>query len=495
MKLLSWWRRLLPSGRKQKLLSAPEVEITTTEEAPLAPTGPEFKPYLTIEAASEPVIAPVIEPALETAIEPTIEPPGEQPALEAAPEPAVIEAKAQPEQLTAVAATVPRDLPPPPYPDELMRLRALYFTPATYSPTRSTQRVLAPDLLFRLGVDTRRAIAEAPPEPAPMPVIVVTPPPRTRAPRLMEDFTTSSESEPHSDSSGRVLNVDPLLLAMFLAEREGGPNVPPAATAEYLTEPALLAHAIALRDRIVEHWSAGGPPLTLFQCYHLARQVTPHVGTALLLCHNVAKAFARGGDAIPWLLVNRARGEYTDGKSTHIAAVLHRNGVLKTGPFATSSIFYLLFSAAEFGPADPGDTYRFFASAAVAWYTASRQTRVPILPPSGVAGGMPQSLVDISQQMMDPALELAPAYRGWLWANAANFLEGATYSRNQAAARAVALAGLRGAGFGLREAGEPLNSIWRWHVPLAGAQLDTPFRLASSSAESLAPDAVPITSV
>jgi hypothetical protein len=89
--------------------------------------------------------------------------------------------------------------------------------------------------------------------------------------------------------------------------------------------------------------------------------------------------------------------------------------------------------------------------------------------------------------MMDPAMELTPAYRGWLWANAMSFLECANHSRNQPAARAAALTSLRGVHFGMREAEQPIRDGWRWHVPLAGAKFKTPFDLAAASAESLCP--------
>ena len=257
----------------------------------------------------------------------------------------------------------------------------------------------------------------------------------------MDDFTTSAETEPQANAEGRVVSVDPMLLTLFLSGREGAAETPAEATTEYLSEPALLAHGIELRDRVVRHWSAGGPPLSAVAFYETARQIMPHPGTALLLCHNVAKAFARGGEAIRWQATNRARGEYTDGKSTHVAALLHRAGALKTGPFANPSIFYLLFSTTDFGATDPGDYYRFFAAATAAWYAASRQSRVPVMPPSPSVGQMAQSVVDIARQMADKSVELTPAYRGWLWANALNLP-------------------LRGAVFGLHEAGEEANPAW-----------------------------------
>jgi len=402
--------------RKPKLPPPAETEAAKTAEESPSTTSAEFRPYV---------------PAV--------------PAVEAQPEQAPVIETLSDSPATLPPATIPRTLPPP-YPDEWMRARAMYFAPATYSPSPSIHRVLAPDLLFRLGVDTRRVITEArtPPQAEPPPP----PPPATKPlPRLMDDFTTSGETEPQANTEGRVVNVDPLLLTLFLSAREAASEVPPQATTEYLTEPALLAHGIELRDRVVRHWSRGGPPLSALAFYQMARLTMPHPGTALLLCHNVAKAFARRGEAIRWQVTNRTRGEYTDGESAHLAALLHRDGALKTGPFANPSIFYVLFSTTDFGATDPGDYYRFFAAAAAVWYAASNQTRVPVLPPSHAAEQMAQSFVDIVRQMVDRSLELTPAYRGWLWANAMRLP-------------------LRGARFGLREAGEEPDPAWTMH-PIA----------------------------
>src|SRR5262249_52049584 len=139
-------------------------------------------------------------------------------------------------------------------------------------------------------------------------------------PRLMDDFTTTwTPAPPSADSSGRVLSVDPLLLTLFFNGREADPMVPAEATSEYLTEPALLAHAIDLERRLLAHWASGGSPVFTRQLYDLALQIVPHSGTALLLCHNVTKAFARGGEAIPWRVINRTTGEYSDGASSYRA--------------------------------------------------------------------------------------------------------------------------------------------------------------------------------
>src|SRR5580698_6330651 len=79
-------------------------------------------------------------------------------------------------------------------------------------------------------------------------------------------------------------------------------------------------------------------------------QIAQHPGTALLLCHNVTKAFARGGDAIPWHAINRATGEYSDGHSTYVATGT-------AAAFAGPSIFPALFATGLPGAPEAGSWY------------------------------------------------------------------------------------------------------------------------------------------
>ncbi len=483
MKFWLWWLYLFRSKQPKTRLLSPADEVTKSEPTPPLVVSSEVTPDRQIEPAVDTSSGLLLEESDQAG----------QLQLESGPGAVLSPPPPDEEAPLSLPAAIPRPLlQAPKYPDEWLRSRAMYFAAATYSPTTAAERVLAPDLLFRLGIDKRRALVEPPPPTAPTPP-VETPPIREREPRLMEAFATSGEMDPpQPDRAGRVLSVDPLLLTLFFATREAGPDVPAEATTEYLTEPALLAHGIELRDRILRHWSAGGPPLSVRQFYDVAVEIVRHTGTALLLCHNTAKAFARGGEAICWRLVNRTRGEYQDGKLTSIAAVLHRNGILKSGAFANPSIFYVLFSAGEFGSGDAGAWYRYFVAAAAAYYAASGQARVPMLPLSPAAEHTARLLVDISRQMIDPKLELTPAYRGWLWANAWMFFENAAYGRANAGGRPDALPSLRGACFGIQQAGREVYSGWRWHVALPGAQISTPFNLAATSAHELTPeDAVP----
>ena len=196
MKFRLRWTLLLPFRRKPKLLPPAETAVAKVEEQSPSTISAEFEPYVPVDLA-----------------------------VEAQPEPAAVVALPP-----NTIATIPRTLPPP-YPDEWMRARAMYFAPATYSPSPGIDRVLAPDLLYRLGADTRRAIPEPRTQPPPAP----TPPAPKPTPRLMDDFTTSAETEPQANTEGRVVSVDPMLLTLFLSGREGAAETPAEAATEYLT--------------------------------------------------------------------------------------------------------------------------------------------------------------------------------------------------------------------------------------------------------------------
>jgi subtilisin family serine protease len=163
-----------------------------------------------------------------------------------------------------------------------------------------------------------------------------------------------------------VDQVDPVQMAVFLSQYENHPWVPPEYTKAFLTRTPLLSMGRTLRDRVLGHWRSRGHPLTASAFFALARQTAGHPGIAALLCHNVAKAFAKGGVAITWRETG-IEGEYTDGQKTYTATVIHPAGRLKYYHGGKGrevlSIFYLLFSDREFGPQDPGDWYHFFVTA------------------------------------------------------------------------------------------------------------------------------------
>jgi hypothetical protein len=451
----------LPPGSSE-LKQLPPVETGLVESG--QPTQPGVSSELApaIEAHATPILLPPVAEVTETSpvIEATAElvPPVSPSELETE-----VTESGTPDSAPLLPAPVATQRTAK-FSETWIRERAGYFSSGRYAPPPAgAESFLAPDLLFRLGIDTQRSLPEAAsaPHTPPAPPCAVKP-----AARLMDDFTTTWDAPPPApDPSGRVTSVDPLLLTLFLGDREAGPIVPAEATSEYLTEPALLAHAISLRGRLLQHWTSGGAPVTTRQLYDLALQIAQHPGTALLLCHNVTKAFARGGEAIRWRVINRAAGDYSDGQSAYSAAGL-------PAAFAAPSIFQALFAAAELGIADAGYWYRFFACATAACYAASAQTRMPALSSTPDAEQAARRIVDVGRQLRCGTCELTPAYRGWLWVNAWVFVETANYSRNQAAAHAESRNSLQGVCFGMAQADRSPDSGWRWAVPAVGSASD-----------------------
>lgn len=271
---------------------------------------------------------------------------------------------------------------------------------------------------------------------------------------------------------GIVTIIDPALMNAFLSQYEGDSRVPQKATIDYLSNQNLLTMGIVLRDRVVENWSSGKPPITLKQFYDLAFDITNHCGSAMLLCHNVAKAFARGGTAIYWQY-NEATGNYEDGKKSYVPKIIHRKGVLR--PRAKKqgkSIFYVLFSANEIGTDDPGDWYHYFVNATVAAYSTADEVGS-----ASSSGSLLPNYVDelnsivnwTSKKMKDSSLNSTNAYKGWLWANALSFLEGAHYGGSQMEVGRESQVHRAGAIFGILRAGGSVDKSWRRHVPKASS--------------------------
>lgn len=464
-----------PEGGEPKELPQPETILPEPMGPQAIDASPEFQPYSPAaespgNAVAEPehvlILPPAedkIPPSIPTAAVPASIPPvpvqEESPDSAGAlplPAPQAVEEALPP---PSVPAPIPRR---PTYPDSWTRERARYFSSGRYAPAAAAESFLAPDLRFRLGIEKKRSFIDAPSIAPPAPATPV-----VKAPaRLMDEFTTNWDPAlPGIDPSGRLLSVDPLLLTLFFGDREDGPEVPAEATAEYLTSPGLLAHAITLRTRLLQHWMAGGAPLSTRQLYSFALEISQHPGTTLLLCHNVAKVFARGGNAIRWEIVNRATGEYSDGESAYRAA---GSPLAFSGP----SILPALFAAGELSGADAGYWYRFFACGTAVCFAAAGMTRMPVSPTTEAIENRARQIVEASHQLRDATIELTPAYRGWLWVNAWMFVETAAHIRNQQAARAEAVNSMAGACFGLSQAGSRTDPAWRWAVPRIGGADD-----------------------
>jgi subtilisin family serine protease len=316
-----------------------------------------------------------------------------------------------------------------------------------------------------------------------------------------------------------VSAIDPVQLAVFLSQYENDSRVPPEYTKRFLTGTPLLSMGRTLRDRVIHNWLDGGRPLTAHGLYELALETAGDPGTAELLCHNVTKALAVGGVAITWHETG-TQGEYTDGQTTHTAKIRNSAGQLKYHRMGREvvSIFYLLFSAGEFGTDDPRDWYHYFVTATMAMLASTgslgpatgrglrrEDARSDAEGRGGWVGAavyrglVSDRVADLEKQMTDPALTAVPGYRGWVLANVLGFLEGGYYGKQFAADQADVLreskVHVRGAVFGLRTIGGSPGKTWRWYVPAAGslsdADLATGFELKGKTAQVWGPDAKP----
>jgi hypothetical protein len=263
--------------------------------------------------------------------------------------------------------------------------------------------------------------------------------------------------------------VDPAGLALYLLTREDDARSDAALGERYLRQPELLARATKLRDAALDNWLAGRPPWNLAEFHACAMRLADgQTGAALLLCHNVAASFARGGQAIRWIKTDRLRGEYFDGARSFTARALHRNGVLSAGPFAAPSLFYLIFSAAVFGTVDPGDWRRYFGSAALAWYLAANaiSADTPITP---FAKEWATALDGSAREW---AVSTTPAAQAWAYANAASFHELARYGRSAEANRRASRVQLAGVRFGCEQTSLAPLSVARWRIPLTNGAVE-----------------------
>jgi hypothetical protein len=264
-----------------------------------------------------------------------------------------------------------------------------------------------------------------------------------------------------------------------------------------------------LRDRVLWNWHSGQRPLTVDRFFDLAYELTGNTGYAALLCHNVAKAFSKGGVAIHWKKVEGGEGVYTGSGKQWTARRIHRDGVLlrtASGP----SIFYLLFSAKEFGTEDHGDWYHYFVAATMTAFGTiadraagrgrgkgeleqgeleqgeleqgelelsantetilhERPNPVRALEQMAYPVLLRDALGRLRHQMSDPAGAATAGYSGWVLANVLSFLEGAFYGESQQEVARESRVHLRGAIFGVQRVGEAPDPTWRWYVPKAGS--------------------------
>lgn len=306
-------------------------------------------------------------------------------------------------------------------------------------------------------------------------------------------------------------------MTLFFSQWES--DVPPELLDKFLRDPALMRMQDALKAEVLRNWQNGGAPLSQTQLYERAIILANgDKGLALLICHNLTKAFARGGDAISWGRITQddiwARVQNDpavknmkpedlnkmyvsfdeNGQPTfYEAKKIHPDGTFDP---QHPSMFYLLFDGDGLGTEDPGDWYHFYLTATASYYGAEGKIKFdddygPSLwdawrndDTAGAAlHGQAEAIQHIAGQMADESddgpsgrdQDKKNAYQGWRWANSMSFMEGVAYgtfnSNDQEAGQRETyrenLVHKAGAEFGLRESGTPADANWDWYVPIA----------------------------
>lgn len=348
------------------------------------------------------------EPAV-VAVHPPVAEPAPVSPIAVEPEPVLVEPKpihitAQKEAVAAeIVEPAPLPEPTPPVPPADWRGPA-YFLPGAYTLRWGIQPVLQSSRARSLPPAKYPASAPAPPSRQ------TATPPSAAIPGAFP-FLIANDS-----ASG--MRVDPALFTEFLITREE--ELRPAA-ARYWTGSAILYPSRTLTEKLLHIES----PLTPARL--LTETAQPDPALALVVCHNVARAFARG------------------------SAILERK--------RTAPSFYRYFDPNSLGAVDPGAWYRFFAIAAVAAF-ASRGSieRLPGTPSLAAL-----QIDSLAQQF--PASTDDRRYAALAWANAVQFWEWGIYSRSAQAARASARQSLDAFRFGLRAVSADPSGPWRWSVP------------------------------
>jgi hypothetical protein len=398
------------------------------------------KPRLLAEAP--PDVAPPLVPQVEIVAEPVPEP---EPKPIQLP-PVTVDIKPEPP-----AATLQPE-PSQPDPQQLLefaKARVAYFAPAGYAPfqTRSP-RLIAPAEANRFQPEMAEFQMRS----------------YLRRPA---DSPPSIQAQP-----GIIATVHPATFAAYLLSAEQDARFDVALGDLYLREQQLLQCALNLRNAALANWQSGKEAWTVGELYAQACSEMSDKPTALLLCHNVTKAFARGGEAIRWVKTDRIKGEYSDGTRTFTARRTGGTGPLPTAP----SIYYLLFSPAVFGTDDPGDWPRWFGWAALAAFVGAGRAQA--------ASGPLSAFLTAWDNLLEPASKAPAPERAWKIGAAASFAELSAYGRCAEANISAAKTQLSGLLFGLGEVQQspPPNASWDVPYPTGTMRLDGPLTATLDSA-------------
>jgi hypothetical protein len=267
----------------------------------------------------------------------------------------------------------------------------------------------------------------------------------------------------------QIKDVNQAELASFFSQPE--PALPKNILQKYLTAPQLMKIQYKVIRGLVSRVQKRQAPLTANQFLSLVQTMTNNRGTALIVCHNVTKALARGESPIGWKNISRTPLVYSLSGTTiqFDPNKFHREAVA----FGTrgKSVFYAIFSADQFGISDEGDWYHYYLTAAATYYAASSKLsyRQPKQGAEDYTSYIGKTVSKVAGIMKDKSIRDSAAYRGWRFANALSFLEGAAYgNKGQKEINNESKIHLQGACAGLAAVRRIPGENWKWYVPKAG---------------------------
>ncbi len=236
---------------------------------------------------------------------------------------------------------------------------------------------------------------------------------------------------------------------------------------KYLSEPGLMTAQRAVLADLAGQVQRGEAPLSAAELLQLAQQHESDLGTALIICHNITRALARGSAAIQWGNVSREPLVYSLAGTTFTFEPdqFHRDAV----PISSRgeySVFYAMLSDLEFGQQDEGDWYHYFAIAATTYYHLARGLSPDRPDPASDFTG--QLIRTVANALRDSSVPSSAAYESWLIANAMSFLEGGAYGQDQSEVNRESDIHIQGASGALATQSRIPEDNWRWYVPRAG---------------------------
>lgn len=286
--------------------------------------------------------------------------------------------------------------------------------------------------------------------------------------RYTENLSCRIARAPERTIQRAIQNVQQAELATFFSQPE--PGLPQELLDKYLLDTALMSTQRGIIRAMVHRIQAGEAPLTADELLALVLERESDRGTALIICHNITKALARGESPINWSNVSRDPLVYSLNGTTYTfdQASFHPDAIGLSSR-NQASVFYAMLSPNDFETRDEGDWYHYFAMAAVSYYGASRRLRQDETAQQEFriqfTGGLVRRVTDA---LRDTSITGA-AYEGWLMANAMSFLEGAHYGMSQDEVNEESNVHIRGASRGLEVVGRIPEENWKWYVPRTGS--------------------------